>query len=177
MRLVEFYPELQGRPESKVALQDGTRRPSIPEWSIRGIMLAGEFSATSKTDNYTAGNEMVILVDTSAMSVKVTLPSAEDSPSKVYWIKNIGTGTVIVEGDTVVETIDGEKTITLSLQYQYIMVICNGTEWFILGGEYVKMEDILIQLVDKQEEANEILQNIETHLRLGSDEELDKEEI
>ncbi|GAH36988.1 unnamed protein product, partial [marine sediment metagenome] len=49
------------------------------------------------------------------------------------------------------ETIDGEQTIELTLQYAYLAIICDGTEWWIIGGEYVKMEDKLDTLIDKQQ--------------------------
>lgn len=40
-KLTEFYPEKQGRPESKVALDMEKRQPSIPADSITKIMLKG----------------------------------------------------------------------------------------------------------------------------------------
>lgn len=39
VRLVEVYPERQGRPDSKVSLDMETRRPSIPIRSITISML------------------------------------------------------------------------------------------------------------------------------------------
>jgi len=143
-KLTEFYGEQQGRPASGITLQAQKRHPSIPEGSIHGVMLAGEFSQTGKTDDYTASTEMVILVDATATNVKINLPAASTHPSKVYWIKKTDSSghSVTIDGNDA-ETIDGELTIALTLQYQYIMIICDGTEWHILGGEYVKMEEIL----------------------------------
>lgn len=132
----EFYKERQGRPYA----------PPIPPFptAVRGIHLAGEFSKTSKTDDYTAGDEMVILVDASGGSVVITLPPAATNSSKVYWIKNVGSaGMVTVKGDEPDETIDGEVSIALTLQYQYVMIICDGSVWHVLGGAYVRLEEIL----------------------------------
>lgn len=41
MKLTEFYLEMQGRPESKVALDMESRKPSIPPGSINTAMLTG----------------------------------------------------------------------------------------------------------------------------------------
>ena len=133
VRIAEFYPERQGRPYA----------PPVPPFpaAVKGIHLAGEFSKINKTDDYTAGDEMVILVDG---NVTITLPSAATNSSKVYWIKNIGsTGVVTVKGDKSDETIDGGVSVDLTLQYQYAMIIGDGSVWHILGGAYVRLEEIL----------------------------------
>ena len=42
-KLTEFYPELQGRPDSKIILDLEKRQPSIPSGSISpGMLLGGE---------------------------------------------------------------------------------------------------------------------------------------
>lgn len=122
-------------------------------------------------------NHILVLVDASSGAVTITLPAAEDNEGTVYIFKKIDSSgnSVTIDGNGS-ETIDGEQSVVLNLQYQYVTVACDGDEWFIIGGEYVKMEDLLGHLVDEQGEINKILQNIETHLSLGSDEELDKEE-
>ncbi len=63
MKIVEFYPEKQGRPYSPPGASLDGRGAGLAPLSVRGIHLAGEFSRTSKTDDYTAGDEMVILAD------------------------------------------------------------------------------------------------------------------
>lgn len=143
-RITEFYPEKQGRPYVPESTSLDGRGFGLAPYSVRGIHLAGEFSRTSKTDDYTASDEMVILVDASGGGITITLPAAATSSAKVYWIKNIGsTGTVTIEGDVPAETIDGDVSIDLTLQYQYVMIICDSADWHILGGAYVRLEDVL----------------------------------
>lgn len=166
MKVTEFYPEKQGRPISRTATSIEGRGDGsligIPPYSVRGIQLAGEFSRTTKTDDYTAGDEMVILVDASSIAVDITLPEASTNSSKIYYIKKIDntSNSVTIKGDSLEETIDGEVEIVLNLQYQYVMIICDSLDWFILGGEYVKMVDILLQTRSVEEANKELLKKI-----------------
>lgn len=144
-KLTEFYLEKQGRPDSKVALDMETRQPSIPSGYIAGVMLKASYTETSKAEDYTAANETVILVDASGNAVTITLPAASTNAGKYYYIKKVdssGRG-VTVKGNTITETIDGEVSVSMAIQYQHIMVLCDGTVWWILGGVNVKMEEIL----------------------------------
>ena len=135
--------ERTGKPPSRPIVDLDTRELRITRFGVRGVALSGEFSQTSKTANYTAADEMVILVDSSGGSITITLPPAATNPSKVYWIKNVGTGDVIVKGDSSIELIEGEVQLDLTLQRQFIMVMCSGAKvvdsyWHILGGIYAK---------------------------------------
>lgn len=145
MKIVEFHPEKQGRPYSPLSVRPGSRDFLLAPYSVRGIHLAGEFSRTTKMDDYDAADEMVILADASSIAITISLPTATTSSAKVYYIKKIDSSgnAVTIKGDSIDETIDGETEIVLTLQYQYVMIICDASDWFILGGEYVKMEDIL----------------------------------
>lgn len=62
----------------------------------------------------------------------VTLPPAASSKGKIYVIKNIGSGTITIDGDGS-ETIDGATTQSLSAQYDFIAIASNGTEWLIVA--------------------------------------------
>ena len=164
----EFYPERQGRPYA----------PPIPPFptAVRGIHLAGEFSKTSKTDDYTAGDEMVILVDASGGSVIITLPEAATNSSKVYWIKNTGsTGTVTIKPDVPTELIEDESKLHLTLQGQYVMIICSGTKvvdsyWPILGGLNVRLEELIRQQLELLEKIRQEVSMSRLHLASKTDE-------
>ncbi len=119
------------------------RRMVIPHWTIVRL-YSDQMRQTEKTASFTAGDETVILADATGGEIKIALPTASDIPGKWYWIKKIDSSgnAVIIDADGA-ETIDGEQTLDLGLQYQYVVIISDGTEWFILGGEYVKMEEIL----------------------------------
>ena len=82
-----------------------------------------------KTGAYTA-----LLTDTVIRvngTVTVTLPAIATALNKVYHVKNIGTGVVIVDGNGS-ETIDGATTQELTAQYDDIHLIASSTEWHIL---------------------------------------------
>ncbi len=157
--------------------QDFERRaPIIPPGAVSYI-YSGEFRTTEKTSTFTLSTEMVVLVDASGGDIIITLPSASSNTHKVYYIKKVdSSGNVItLKGNIASETIDGEVSIDISFQYQYIAVICDGSDWFIIGGEYVKMEKLLEQQLDLLEEIRDNTKDTVTHLSLGSDEELEGE--
>jgi hypothetical protein len=60
----------------------------------------------------------------------VTLPSPSTFANTAYYIKDNGAGTASVLPHSA-ETIDGHASISLSTAYEGIMVISNGTNWFI----------------------------------------------
>ena len=165
-KLTEFYPELQGRPESKVAFDLEKRAPSIPPGHITGVMLKASYTTTAQADNYTASVYTVILVDASGNDITITLPAALANPGRYYYIKKIDSSgnKVTVKGDTTAETIDGEEQIDINLQYAYVAVLCDGTVWHIIGGEYVKMEDILQKLLEEQQKTSKELVEINKKL-------------
>jgi len=60
----------------------------------------------------------------------VTLPPAASSEGKIYYIKNIGSGTITIDGDSS-ETIDNATTKVL-YQYESKQVVSDGSEWWII---------------------------------------------
>lgn len=60
--------------------------------------------------------------------ITITLPIANSSGGKNYFIKNIGSSTVTLTGS---ETIDEEDTQDL-YQYETVHVVSDGTEWWII---------------------------------------------
>ena len=101
-----------------------------------GIALNSSLAVAVTTvtaTSYTAANEHVILVDddTAAAAVTVTLPAAAPA-NTMYHIKKLGTtANVIIDGNAS-ETIDGALTATLTIQYESIMLVSNGTFWSII---------------------------------------------
>ena len=113
----------------------------VLQTTAEGIVV-DELTATEKinvavttviTTTHTAGAEHIILVDddTAAATVTVTLPPVATA-NTIYHIKKLGTtAAVIIDGDTA-ETIDGSLTITLTAQYESVMLVSNGTFWSII---------------------------------------------
>jgi hypothetical protein len=80
------------------------------------------------------GDNLVVLVDddTAGSTVTITLPAAASNDGRVYHIKKLGTtANVIIDGNAS-ETIDGETTFTLTIQYESIKLVCDGSNWSIL---------------------------------------------
>lgn len=183
MKLTEFYAEKQGRPDSKVTLDMESRKPVIPFGLISGVMLTASHSTVARANDYTAAGYTVILVDTRSSPVTITLPSASASAGKFYYIKkvDISRGVVEVQGDAFTETIDGAVSVEMGLQYQYVMVLCDGTVWHILGGMNMKLEEILSSLLNEQiallEQLRTEIAQVKLHLASGSDEPVDEESV
>lgn len=136
-----------------------------------------ELRVTEVTVNTTLTNQTVVLVD-NEVNISLTLPAAASNTHKVYTVKKISdsAGVVEVKGNVPTETIDGEATVLIHLQYQYVTIVCDGSDWYIIGGEYVKMEELLEQQLDLLEEIRNNTKDTVTHLSLGSDEELKGED-
>jgi hypothetical protein len=90
-------------------------------------------TVVTKTSNYTAANESVILVNATTGTVTISLPAAALKPNWPYVVKKIDSSvnTVVVDPNGA-ETIDGAATKTLTTQYQSVRFISNGTAWSII---------------------------------------------
>jgi len=70
------------------------------------------------------------LVDCTANTFTITLPTAAGITGRMYNIKNTGTGVITVDGDSS-ETIDGETTQEVS-QWENLTIMSNGANWIII---------------------------------------------
>jgi hypothetical protein len=61
----------------------------------------------------------------------VTLPTASSASGVKLNIKNIGTGAITIDGNSA-ETIDGAATQTISVQYNSLTIISNGSAWYVI---------------------------------------------
>jgi hypothetical protein len=79
--------------------------------------------------------ETLELVTAGASDVTRTLPAVASSTDAVVVIKKIdsGAGNVIIEGNGS-ETVDGALNYTLSNQWQYVRLYCDGTTWHVIGN-------------------------------------------
>jgi len=153
------------------------RAPHYPPATVSYI-YSGQFRVSSKSASFTLSGEMVVLVDASACDITLTLPSAADYLHKVYTIKKVDSSghSITIEGDVGDETIDGEVSVSFNLQYQYVTIICDSLDWHIIGGEYVKMENLLEQQLDILEQIRRNTKNTVTQLETASDEETEEGE-
>jgi len=93
--------------------------------SIGGLALS--YKAVTTTYTVLATD---YVVDCTANSFTVTLPTAVGITGRQYIIKNSGTGTIVVDANTT-QTIDGQLTQTLN-QYDSLTIVSNGANWLIV---------------------------------------------
>lgn len=91
-------------------------------------------AVSSKTASFTAGVEDDVLIcDATSGAIVATLPAASGVSGKIYTFKKIDSSanaiTVTRAGS---DTIDGATTYVLSLQYESIDIVCDGTVWHII---------------------------------------------
>jgi hypothetical protein len=90
---------------------------------------------TSKSAGFTVDDtEEFITVDSTSADVTVALPAAAVSTGKKITIKKlVAAHNVIIDGNAS-ETIDGATTLTLSSQYAVKTLVCDGTQWWVMGS-------------------------------------------
>jgi hypothetical protein len=66
-------------------------------------------------------------------TLTITLPEADTVEGKHLSIKNVGTGTITIDGAGS-ETIDGATTLGLSSQYDSVIIHCDGSNWYKIGS-------------------------------------------
>lgn len=90
--------------------------------------------ATIDTTTHTITTEDVLLADddTAGGAQTFTLPAASGVNYPI-WVKKLGTtANVIIDGDDA-ETIDGAATLTLTTQYESVMICSDGNNWHVLA--------------------------------------------
>ena len=142
MKLTEVNLSKQGRPAIFPVKDMASGATALPVNGISGLSVTNVYATTEQDTNYTASTYTVILVDATANPVTITLPTAASNKCRYYYIKKIDNSTHSVIISTS-ELVDAENTLELTLQHQYVMVVCDSQTWYIIGGVWVKMETIL----------------------------------
>lgn len=101
-----------------------------PAWTEGTGAVSTTLAFTNQTSNYTIDNTDCV-INCTANTFTVTLPTAVGVEGQYYIIKNSGTGVITIDGDGS-ETIDGSLTFILSIQYQSITIISNGLNWSVI---------------------------------------------
>jgi len=81
----------------------------------------------TKTANYSAVAGEYVLASN---SITIKLPDSHSSGDNIT-VKNIGTGTVTVSGQSG-DTIDGDVDYDMQFQYESVTVVSDGTNWYII---------------------------------------------
>lgn len=86
-------------------------------------------AVVSKSSAYGLGadDELCLVTGTTT----ITLPTAVGRTGKVYAVKRIGTGTVTI-ATTSSQTIDGDASFSLTVQYDCLAVVSDGANWIVV---------------------------------------------
>lgn len=79
--------------------------------------------------NTTAAGGTVYLVD-STSAVTVTLPSAAANTGKQITVKRKTGASIVVVNTTALQTIDGAVSLSLTIPFEWVSVVSDGTAWF-----------------------------------------------
>jgi hypothetical protein len=92
------------------------------------------FATSTKTSNYTiSGTDVVIFANATSGNVTITLPAAASNAGYRFYIKRIdGSGNTCSIARTASDTIDGQTSISLDLQYTSLTVVSDGGAWYII---------------------------------------------
>lgn len=93
-----------------------------------GAALKVKYTPVSGTYTVAAGD---CVVDCTANTFTVTLPTAAGVQGQIYTVKNSGTGVITVAAAGG-EFIDGAASQILSVQYESITLVSTGTAWGII---------------------------------------------
>lgn len=90
--------------------------------------------ARTLTGTHTVTSGAFFKVDATSGNFTVTLPPAADVPCRVLvFVKTNATNTVTIDGDGA-ETINGATTQSLMLQYARLVIVSDGSNWFIISN-------------------------------------------
>lgn len=120
------------------------------------LKLTTESLTATKTSTYTAlTSDDVIVCDTSGGAFTVDLYGASGNSGKVLTIIQIGSGTnaVTVDGSSS-ETINGDTTWTVTGQYSYIKILCNGSNWIIIDSKFYDRRSVVLSANTSTSTAN-----------------------
>lgn len=120
---------------SKVGINDNTPDYTLDvngNFQSKGNLVA----LTAKTSAYTiTGTDDVITGDATGAAFNVTLPTAVGRNGQTYTIKKIdASGNAVTINTTSSQNIDASTTYSLALQWEYVTVISNNTQWLIIAN-------------------------------------------
>jgi hypothetical protein len=100
----------------------------LPAWSDT------TFATATKTSGYTVSTtDTVIFANATSGNVTITLPAASSTAGYRFYVKRIdnatNTCTIACSG---ADTLDGQSTVALNVQYMSMTVVTDGSAWYII---------------------------------------------
>ncbi|HEX6461744.1 MAG TPA: hypothetical protein VFZ58_00530 [Candidatus Saccharimonadales bacterium] len=152
-----FFTITTGSVRKKVAIYDDTAgatgdlyyRNSSGQLVRLGVGSAGQYlrisgglpgwndatlATTTKTSSYTiAANDTVIFANASSGAVTITLPVASGVAGYRFYVKRLdNSGNTCSVARSGSDTIDGQTSISLNVQYTSLTLASDGNAWYIL---------------------------------------------
>lgn len=102
----------------------------LPAWGTTN----GTFTTGAQTSNYTiTTSDTVVFANATSNNVTITLPAASSSAGYRFYVKRTDssahTCTIARSGS---DTIDGQTSLTLDLQYTCLSLVSDGSAWYII---------------------------------------------
>jgi hypothetical protein len=100
----------------------------LPDWADN------TFSTATKTSSYTiTASDTVVFADATSGAVTITLPAASGNSGYRFYVKRIdNSANSCTVGRTGADTIDGQTSLSLPLQYTSLTLVSNGSAWYII---------------------------------------------
>jgi len=113
------------------------QEPGLPPRNVALVLdsYKREYESVTVTATaYTVLDKLYILVDddTAGGDVTITLPANIDNTDKTMFVKKLGTTGNVILTPAGSETIDGDTTATIILQYTTLCIASDGTNWQII---------------------------------------------
>lgn len=102
-----------------------------PAWIPGSTVGTTTLPLTNRTSAYVVDMTTDCVINCTANTFTVTLPTAVGIEGQYFIIKNSGTGVITIDGDGS-ETIDGAGNKTLSVQYESMTVVSDGANWIVV---------------------------------------------
>jgi len=95
---------------------------------------SGTFNTATKTSGYTiTATDTVIFANAASGSVVITLPTAASFAGYRFYVKRIdGSANSCSVARSGSDTIDGQASISLDLQYTSMTIVSDGSAWYII---------------------------------------------
>lgn len=119
---------------SLAAITNASISPTVA--NVYNLYANGTFglaiTSTPVTGAITLGNNGSVLCNASSGAFTVTLPAASSRGNVIYHIKKTDSSAnaVTVSG---AQNIDGASTYPLPVQWNFVVIQSNGTQWYIIG--------------------------------------------
>lgn len=125
--------QIQETPIAAPVANDDLKVPVYVHGSVAIAWRTPPFDYRSESADYTATlHDFVIDVDATGAARTITLPTAASAANYGYYIRktdsSVNTVTIDANG---AETINGAANYVISVQYEAVLVVSNGTSWGI----------------------------------------------